>query len=163
MFKSHVKLAVLKELKDKSQSGYELMKNIGQFEGKRPSAGYIYPLLSELQQNEFVSVKDSGRRKIYHLNVKGSKLLNDLSKHQKDMAQSMARTFGPLADKEEFKEISRLRKEIANHRINYIRDIELVHRFHRSLSAIYDKKDAKLSVKIRKILEDSIKKIESLK
>jgi len=79
MIKGHLKLLVMKILSEGEKSGYSLIKHIGEITGyKNPSAGSIYPLLDSLLESRLVTVKASGRKKLYSLTAEGKKTLDSL-------------------------------------------------------------------------------------
>lgn len=73
MIIAQIKMWVLEELHEKESSGYDILKKIEHFSGKKPSPGYIYPLLNDLKEKGFVSLKEKGRTKIYRITPKGKK------------------------------------------------------------------------------------------
>jgi len=102
MFKAHIKFIVLEELNKVASSGYDLMNSIGEF-GKRPSPGYIYPLLNDLEKRNFISSKVSGRRKVYCITKNGKKFLKNLKKKRIIMLNKMIEMWSPIADGKEIK------------------------------------------------------------
>lgn len=153
MFKAHIKLIVLKELSKESLSGYDLMRYIGKL-GEKPSPGYIYPLLNDLEVKGFISVKQKDRRKIYSITVKGKKLLDDLQKSREDMIKKVTKVWRSIADKDDFDVFIRKNKD-------FFRDKVLLAKFHTVLFSVY--KDNANRKKIRIIVEEAIKKMERLK
>jgi DNA-binding PadR family transcriptional regulator len=160
MFKSPIKLSVLHELNQKDLSGYDLMKYF-EASGKKPSPGYLYPLLNDLQDKGFISLKKEGRKKVYSITKKGKKLLKDLERNRIDMLGRMAKLLGGLADKEEMKNIIEMRKGMLKHKLSF-RDKMLLERFHSAMFSVFKKKDEKNIEKMKKILETATKEIESL-
>ncbi len=158
MFKSHIKLSVLHELSRKSLSGYDLIKSLSE-DGTKPSPGYIYPLLNDLEAKKFISVKQYDRRKVYSLTAKGKKLLNDLRKHRESMVSNMTRLWAPIADKEELSDFVRMKKYM--HKGTMDRD--LLFKFHKTLFTVYRKEDPARRKRVRSIIEDSIKRMEQCK
>ena len=80
MTQSHLKVIVLRSLEKKSMSGYDLVKDIAAATHWKPSFGSIYPLLKDLHSKSLVSVRTSGRRKIYSISPKGRQALKDIFK-----------------------------------------------------------------------------------
>jgi len=161
MFKSHLKLIVLKELEKDNLSGYDLMNNIGEF-GQKPSPGYIYPLLKDLKKKGFVRVKKSERRKEYSITDKGKKLLSQLEKNQEDMSKKMTKLWKSIADKKEFDEFVNSSIKIQDRMKCYIKDGDLLHRFHKELFCAYKNEEKTTGKKIREVLNETIKKLEDL-
>jgi DNA-binding PadR family transcriptional regulator len=81
MIKSHLKIIVLKSLEKKAMTGYDLVKEIhSSTHHWKPSFGSIYPLLKDFHEKGLVSVKVSGRKKVYSLTTKGKQTLKDIFK-----------------------------------------------------------------------------------
>ncbi len=123
MFKAHIKLITLKELSKESLSGYDLMKHIECF-GKKPSPGYVYPLLKGLKEKGFISSKEDKRKKVYSITVKGKKLLDDLQKNREYMMKKMRNVLKPIADKDEIRELSFYKHK------GFFKDRDILVRFH---------------------------------
>jgi len=79
-----LKLLILKELEKSDATGYELIKRIGIRTSKKPSPGSVYPLLRELTDSGFLTVKAEGNRKIYSLSEKGRTVLDETSQREKE-------------------------------------------------------------------------------
>jgi DNA-binding PadR family transcriptional regulator len=156
MFKARIKLIVLKELSKDSLSGYDLMKRIECF-GKKPSPGYIYPLLKDLKEKGFISFKKYKRKKVYSITNKGKKLLVNLQKNREDMIKRMRYVLKPIADKDEIKEI-----RFYKHK-RFFKDKEVLVKFHKTLFSACKKDGGKYKDKIKTIINDSIRKLEKLK
>ncbi len=87
LFKGMYKLIILKDLSKHKEglSGYDIIKKIEELKGKKPSSGYIYPLLKELYEQKYVSLKLIGRKKVYSISVKGKNFLKDLELKKKNL------------------------------------------------------------------------------
>lgn len=74
---SLTKFYTLTLLSLKPRHGYEIMKEVEERIGKKPSTGQIYPLLEEFEENGLVESEEKntgGRtRKVYKLTEKGEK------------------------------------------------------------------------------------------
>ena len=162
LFKSHIKLSVLKRLNQESQSGYDLITTLGEFGGKKPSAGYIYPLLKELEQKGFVSQKNDGRRKLYHISIKGKEFLSSMQKNHDEMLDKMIKTMEPIAEKNEMADYLAFRLRLQKNKSHLIRDIDLMDKFHKALYGIYERNDPKLRKELRKIIFNSTKTLERI-
>jgi PadR family transcriptional regulator, regulatory protein PadR len=160
MFKAHIKLIVLNELSKSNLSGYDLMKNLDQL-GQKTSPGYIYPLLNDLEKKRFISLKEEDRKKIYSITKKGKKLLNDLEKNREEMFKKIKKTWSAIADKEEFNEFIKSKKNM-HKKQNFI-DGDILERFHRTLFGVYKNDDINRRRKIRQIINDAIQYMEKLK
>ena len=89
MIKGHLKIIVMKNLKEGEHSGYDLCKHIEEETGYKPSFGSIYPLLNDLHDKRLVEVKKSGRKKIYSLTKKGKETLEGLNKSKEEIMGTM--------------------------------------------------------------------------
>lgn len=49
-----LKLLVLHFIAKEPETGYSLMKKIGEFRGRKPSSGSMYPVLNELKRKGFI-------------------------------------------------------------------------------------------------------------
>ncbi len=78
MQEGHLKIGVLKILSKQEHSGYDLMKEIEQHTGRKPSPGSMYPLLKSLQQEKLISARDVGRSTTYSLTPSGKHHLKTL-------------------------------------------------------------------------------------
>ncbi len=144
MFKTHIKLMVLRELAEGERSGYDLMKEIGSV-AKKPSPGYIYPLLRELEEKGFIRAREEGRKRCYRLQARGRRLLSDLQKSREDMQ----RRWRALADENDMPSGD---AESGLH--------EAFRRFHRAAFAAAQKKGRRAAV--RKVIEDAAERLEKL-
>lgn len=160
MFKSHIKLIVLKQLSTKKSSGYDLMKSIESF-GKKPSPGYIYPLLGDLQKKGFISVKQKGRKKIYSITSKGKKLLENLKANHRKMLMNTAKIIRPIADKKELDILLNLRLGIKKEGL-LSKDRQLFEKLKETMLSVYGKSDREKINKMKKILEETIKKLNKI-
>ncbi|RLI77397.1 hypothetical protein DRP05_10235 [Archaeoglobales archaeon] len=82
--KGILKLLILKELEKGNATGYDLIKKISIKTSKKPSPGSVYPLLKELTNSGFLSVRDEGKKKIYSISEKGKKILKEISTQEKE-------------------------------------------------------------------------------
>ena len=78
-----VRLALLSLLSDEPGHGYELMKRLGDRSGGlyRASAGTIYPVLQQLEDEGLVRVKTEDGKKIYQLTDEGREELHAHEEH----------------------------------------------------------------------------------
>ncbi|MFH0979171.1 MAG: PadR family transcriptional regulator [Candidatus Woesearchaeota archaeon] len=80
MITGQLRCIVLKTLSEQAMSGYSLIKSIQEQTGSwKPSSGSIYPLLEDLLRQDYLTVKRSGRKKVYSITAKGRKFYNLLS------------------------------------------------------------------------------------
>lgn len=162
IFKSYIKLSVLKELNKEKLSGYDLISRLGEFGGKKPSPGYIYPLLKELEEKKFLTFKNSKRRKIYTITNNGKKLLESLQKNHKESLDNMTKTLSPIADVKEMNDFIKFKQELNTHKSRMLRDIDVMEKFHKSLFKVYAKNDITLNKKMREIIKKMTKEIEKI-
>jgi DNA-binding PadR family transcriptional regulator len=86
IMKGFLKLIVLMELSKNDMSGYDLINNIESVMGKKPSPGSIYPLMNELIEDKFVSLKEDGRKKIYSITKLGNNHTQRIIKEKQELA-----------------------------------------------------------------------------
>ncbi len=139
-------MIILKELSKENLSGYDLIKKIEELKGKKPSTGYIYPLLKELYEQKYVSYKTIDRRKVYSITVKGKKFLKDLDFKKKNLMNTF------------FK----LDSNIKNNPSKYCYDNILIKKILFYKSKIDSSNDKKKIEKSNKLLKDLILKFESM-
>ncbi|MDE1823846.1 MAG: PadR family transcriptional regulator [Candidatus Micrarchaeota archaeon] len=79
--RSLTKLYAVLLLSERNMHGYEIMKEIGNKLGRKPSPGQIYPFLRQLEQHCYISSKGRSERekKVYQLTPEGKKFLSALS------------------------------------------------------------------------------------
>lgn len=162
MFKSHVKVLVLRALAEQRQSGYDLIKRLASLQPHRPSPGYIYPLLRELQQSGFVRVHAQGRRKVYSLTTKGRALLARMQKSQEETLRRITRTMGPLADRAEIEQVLDFRTNFFRYKDRIAGDMDLYAQLHAAMYAVYDLHRAHARTRMRAILRASIERLHAL-
>jgi DNA-binding PadR family transcriptional regulator len=162
VFKAHIKLHVLEKLSREDLSGYDLMKCIGEF-GEKPSPGYMYPLLKDLEKKGFISVKRERRRKVYSLTAKGRRLLEELKRNREEMLKRMSKLWASIADK---KEISEFMESVRTHRHGpgmAFRDRDMMVKFNRALFMAYRPAGTEKRKKIMHILDEAARKLERLR
>ena len=165
MFKSNIKLIVLRLLSKEKMSGYDLMKSCGDYCTK-PSPGYIYPLLNDLQKKGFIVVKKDSRRKIYSLTKKGITLLNNLKIKREETVKSIAKILEPITGKSEIQKFIKSRQYKKKINIS-IQDQLLLKELNSRIYDFYQNKDNDKNngrkEKMKKILQETIKNLEKLK
>ncbi len=141
-------MIILKELSKskKGLSGYDLIKKIEVLKGKKPSTGYIYPLLKELYEQNYVSFKTIDRRKVYSITIKGKKFLKDLDLKKKNLMNTF------------FK----LDSNIKNNPSKYCYDNIFIKKILFYKSKIDSSNNIKKIEKADKILKETILKLEGL-
>lgn len=88
-----VRLALLSLLDDEPAHGYELMKRLEDRSGGmyRASAGTIYPVLQQLEDEGLVRIQEEGGKKVYHLTDEGRE---ELLVHEESIERIWARATG---------------------------------------------------------------------
>lgn len=72
------RLYTLLLLKDGSRHGYEIIDKIEEMTGDKPSTSHIYPFLSELEENGYItSEKGSRGKKTYELTDDGEEFVSE--------------------------------------------------------------------------------------
>ena len=93
---------ILHTLQKKPKSGYGILKEITEkTKGSWiPSKGTIYPILTKLQEEEFIKIKTIEKRSktIYEITKKGSKELDELKQHVSEMEEKINQFRNILAD-----------------------------------------------------------------
>ncbi|AOA58046.1 PadR family transcriptional regulator [Acinetobacter larvae] len=86
-----LRLIVLHLLQQQAQHGYQLMKTIDELtQGSyRPSPGVLYPLLTELQERNWIDSAPSadGRKQCYQLTARGQQAYQDQELHIQEVLQ----------------------------------------------------------------------------
>jgi DNA-binding PadR family transcriptional regulator len=146
-------------------SGYDLMKSCGDYCTK-PSPGYIYPLLNDLQKKGFIVVKKDSRRKIYSLTKKVITLLNNLKIKREETVKSIAKILEPITGKSEIQKFIKSRQYKKKINIS-IQDQLLLKELNSRIYDFYQNKDNDKNngrkEKMKKILQETIKNLEKLK
>jgi DNA-binding PadR family transcriptional regulator len=88
-----VRLALLSLLQDEPAHGYELMKRLEERSGGmyRASAGTIYPVLQQLEDEGLVRIQEEDGKKVYHLTDAGR---DELLLHREDTERIWQRAHG---------------------------------------------------------------------
>lgn len=88
-----VRLALLSLLGDDPAHGYELMKRLEERSGGmyRASAGTVYPVLQQLEDEGLVKIEEAEGKKVYHLTDAGRK---ELLLHEEDVERIWKRAHG---------------------------------------------------------------------
>jgi len=162
MFNANIKLIILLELDKAPRTGLELIKDIEAASQKRPSPGYIYPLLHRMKVDELISVRVEGRKKIYSITTSGKSLLRTLSKsheqHMKWMENFSRKGGGEHAEK--FMKVKQrimdkhMKKMVAN--ASYISSLQ------KAILTVYESDYNKKEKEMRSILENAAKKMKEL-
>jgi DNA-binding PadR family transcriptional regulator len=75
-----VRLFTLLLLSKGPKHGYEIIKELGEKLGKKPSAGQIYPFLKSLRKKGYIESKGVGERekRVYYLTREGEKFVEGI-------------------------------------------------------------------------------------
>jgi len=71
------KLYTLLLLETESKHGYQIIDDLEQITGKRPTTSHIYPFLKELADRDYVKTHKEGRKKVYELTEQGEEFVNE--------------------------------------------------------------------------------------
>jgi DNA-binding PadR family transcriptional regulator len=88
-----VRLALLSLLEDEPAHGYELMKRLEERSGGmyRASAGTVYPVLQQMEDEGLVKIVEEAGKKIYHLTESGRE---ELLVHRDEVSDIWQRAHG---------------------------------------------------------------------
>jgi len=88
-----VRLALLSLLQDEPAHGYELMKRLEERSGGmyRASAGTVYPVLQQLEDEGLVKIAEADGKKVYHLTAAGRE---ELTSHEDHVSKIWQRAHG---------------------------------------------------------------------
>lgn len=163
MLKGFLKVIVMKELELSDHSGYSLMKRIEEIAAKKPSPGYIYPLLSELASNKYITKRPEGKRNIYSITRKGKKFLAELQEKKEAVIKSFFNTVAKLDNGKSAKENLFLTGGFKKHYAKFIMDSDIHKKLKMSMLSLYEKDNFKEKrAKFREIIQDTINKVERL-
>lgn len=71
------KLYTLLLLETEPKHGYQIIDDLEQITGKRPTTSHIYPFLQELADRNYVETHEDGRKKVYELTKEGEEFVED--------------------------------------------------------------------------------------
>lgn len=165
---SHLKIIVLKTLDSKPMSGYDLVKDIhSTTQHWKPSFGSIYPLLKDLHGKGLVTVRVSGRKKLYTITPKGRQALKDIFKTKDkiyDITMNSLKGLESICSKKELEFVHKLH---SNLRCNFMPFKEVTNEMQQLAEIIMNMSDAnkisKNEKRIKSILNEAITKLEELK
>ena len=92
-----LKYAILAILKDGPRHGYDIMLEMEQRRGMRPSPGSIYPALQFLEEGEYVTGAERDGKRVYTITDKGRTLLAERGAGATEDEESAAGIFGAFA------------------------------------------------------------------
>jgi len=76
--KGEFKLVVLLLIKNKPKRACEILTDAVEIYNKKPSNGYLYPILEDLEVKEYIEVSLEGKRRVYNITYKGKDELKRL-------------------------------------------------------------------------------------
>jgi len=167
MIQSHLKIIVLKSLEDKTMTGYDLVKEIHtSTQHWKPSFGSIYPLLKDLHEKGLVSVKVSGRKKLYSLTPKGRQAITDIISSKERMyniTMDSLKGLESICNKKDMEFIHRLHSSLRNNFMPFKGVTNEMHELNEIIirmsdSGVLDKNEKN----IKKMLNDSIIKLKKI-
>lgn len=89
---SMTKFFILSALKEKDMHGYELIMQLENRMGKKPSASQVYPVLSRMNKAGYVKLTEriAGKKRIksYKITGEGTRVFNELNKRINFMISS---------------------------------------------------------------------------
>jgi DNA-binding PadR family transcriptional regulator len=162
MFKAPIKLLVLRGLAKRPHTGYELLKLLETALGKRPSPGYMYPLLHDLQVNGLVSAKTNTRSTMYAITSKGKAMLSDLEASADAFIGSMKERYGDLIDPEELEISIKFHTRMLRYKPQILANMDLWTKFFDNTFKVYERNYPKKRKEFIEILRDTADKIETL-
>jgi DNA-binding PadR family transcriptional regulator len=162
MLKSQIKFMVIRALEKESLSGYGLMKLLKEQTGKKPSPGYMYPLLHDLEKEKFISVKEDKRKKVYSLNAKGKNFLGDLMKRHRQSMDAMFKAFEPLGDKKEIEKFYAMHTKMLTFKDQMMQDMDIFTKLQNEIFNVYKKNDPLKRKQLRKVIQKATKELENI-
>ena len=151
---------VLKELIKNDLTGYSLIKRLEGISGKRPSPGYIYPLLKELSDEKYISKKEEGNKIIYKINEKGRTLLGELDNKKNQLDRVLFSLETKKSPKTDI--LQKFRKEFEKHHDLMLGDMDILLRLQKATFQIYRQESQSKRKKMRGIILKTSKEIERL-
>ena len=157
----------MNKLKEKSLSGYDLIKEIYNSTGSwKPSFGSMYPLLKELYTNKLVSIKIVNRKKVYTLTAQGVKVLNEAVDASQDTIRMLLKEFKvmeAICSPQERNHTQAIIKEIKQNSIPFSNLTEEISKLQRTLFKLHSEGKIKTHEdEIKKILNSTLIKLNNL-
>lgn len=161
----YLKIFVLKELKDNSMSGYELMQDFELSTGAgKPSCGTIYPLLNDLLEKGFLKVSEKSNKKIYSLSKKGEVVLAKLMHEQKKSVERTIKMFGLICNPSEIKKMRKLLGMMSRKKEILANDMDVINIFRSAVMEFAGSKEYSSRRKeFRNIVKHASKEIMGLR
>jgi len=98
LMRGHLNMIILELIKEQPRHGYDVIKAIEErFHGfYSPSAGSVYPILQELEDQDFVTSSDRSGKKIYSITKDGERELKANKDKFSDMREHLRQRFGDM-------------------------------------------------------------------
>lgn len=96
LMRGHLNMIILEIVKERPRHGYDVIKAIEEkFHGfYSPSAGSVYPILQELEDQGFVTVSEESGKKIYTITPDGERELKENKDKFSHMHEHLRERFG---------------------------------------------------------------------
>ncbi|MBD3203807.1 hypothetical protein GF327_05905 [Candidatus Woesearchaeota archaeon] len=165
MIRGHLRIVVLTLLKKQEMTGYQLMKEIKECIGSKPSPGSIYPLLELLHKKKLVKVRKKGRKKLYLLSKKGNNKLLEINKKKKEImgkVQEGINVLESISNGEEYIFIKSLLEEWEAEKLPLRRLNPELFELREALLLFIKETNQKKIKKIKKILKNASKELKKI-
>jgi DNA-binding PadR family transcriptional regulator len=98
LMRGHLKMIILEIIKERPRHGYDVIKAIEEtFHGLySPSAGSVYPILQELEDQDFVTSSEKSGKKIYAISKDGGQELKANKDTLSEMRDRLRQRFGDM-------------------------------------------------------------------
>jgi DNA-binding PadR family transcriptional regulator len=98
LVRGHLRMIVLEVIKERPRHGYDVIKAIEErFHGSySPSAGSVYPLLLELEDQDFVTSSEESGKKTYSITRNGERELKANKDRFSEMRDHLRRRLGDM-------------------------------------------------------------------
>ena len=129
MAKGLLKYFMLKLISERKHSGYELIKEIEEHSGSKPSTGTVYPLLKSMKSQGWIKGIGQDDKMYYEITKSGKEKLNEYNSIKQEYITKMHESVSII--NETFHQEGHLM---------YIEQMELVHRLIEEIIQLQDKR-----------------------
>lgn len=91
--KKHLKSLILKLLQQKPMSGSQIIEELNEMMGWKPSCGSIYPMLNKIEQDNLATSQLIKGKKIYSLTKNAESYIKQEDKEKKELIQTMEKSY----------------------------------------------------------------------
>jgi len=91
--RGHLKLIILKMLKDNSMAGSELISKINEDMNWKPSCGSVYPLLNSMEEEGLTKSELINTKKIYKITPKANNFLKEKENEKEELIITMMKSY----------------------------------------------------------------------